>query len=137
MTRGIKIGIILLGVVILIGFIFFTANFNIFGEPKEKTLKTECDYEGLREIKMTEVEGNATTNNSIHIYATDCNYDKNNDSELIFIASASFMTQKDVDFKWKNFDTLTIKYNSKLDLFLQKTESESIKPIIIIEYKTE
>ena len=31
------------------------ANFKIFDEPTETELKTECDYESLRKVKMTEM----------------------------------------------------------------------------------
>lgn len=110
------------------------ANFEIFDEPTETELKVECDYESLRKVKMTEMTGNATLNRSIHIYATDCNYDENINPELIFVASAGFIKPKDVSFKWKSFDTLTIQYNKKLDIFQQKTESESVNPKIIFEY---
>ena len=112
------------------------ANFEIFDEPTETELKAECDYDGLRKIKMTQETGNATTNRSIIIYATECDNEEKY-SELIFVASAGFIKPKDVDFEWKNFDTLTIRYNKKLEIFEQKTESKSVNPKIIIEYITE
>ena len=131
------IGILLLGIIAIIGYVVFMANFEIFDEPTETELKVECDYEGLRKIKMTEMTGNATLNRSIHIYATDCNYDENIKPEPIFVASAGFIKPKDVSFEWKSFDTLTIKYNKKLKIFKQKTESESVNPKIIFEDITE
>ncbi len=67
MQKRRKTGIILFGITILTGFKYFIATFSIPGEPKEHELKTECDYEGLRKVRMTKIDGNATTNNSIHI----------------------------------------------------------------------
>jgi len=134
LIKKVLIGIFLLGIIAIIGFFIFMANFEIFDEPTETELKVECDYESLRKVKMTEMTGNATLNRSIHIYATDCNYDENINPELIFVASAGFIKPKDVSFKWKSFDTLTIQYNKKLDIFQQKTESESVNPKIIFEY---
>lgn len=110
------------------------ANFEIFDEPTETELKAECDYEGLRKVKMTEMTGNATANGSIRIYATDCNYNGEIEPELIFVASAGFIKPTDVNFEWKSFDTLTIKYNKIIEIYKQKTESESVNPKIIFEY---
>ncbi len=121
----------------IIGFFVLLANFEIFDEPTETELKVECDYEGLRKVKMTEMTGNATSNRSIHIYATDCNSEEKIEPEPIFVASAGFIKPKDVNFEWKSFDTLTIKYNKKLNIFKQKSESESLNPKIIFEYITE
>ena len=136
MIKKVVFGILILGIIAIFGYGIFMANFDIFDAPTETELKTECDYEGLRKIRMTQESGNATTNRSIIIYATDCNYDEQQ-AELIFVASASFIKPKDVNFEWKSFDTLTIKYNKKLDIFKQKTESESLNPNIIFEYLTE
>jgi len=113
------------------------ANINIFDEPIETELKVECDYKGLRKVIMTEMNGNAVANRSIHIYTTECNYDENTGRESIFIASAGFIKPEDVSIKWKNFDTLTIKYNKKLKIFKQKTESQIVNPKIVFEYITE
>ena len=137
LIKKIIIGILLIGIISIMGFFVFMANFEIFDEATETELKVECDYEGLRKVKMTEMTGNATLNRSIHIYATDCNYDENIKAETIFVASAGFIKPKDVNFEWKSFDTLTIKYNKKLEIFKQKTESESITPKIVIEYITD
>ena len=137
LIKKILIGSLLLGIISTIGYLIFMPNFDLFDEPTETELKAECDYEGLRKIKMTEMTGNATSNRSIHIYATDCNYDEKIEPELIFVVSAGFIKPKNVSFEWKSFDTLTIKYNKKLDIFKQKTESESVNPKIIFEYITE
>ena len=134
MKKKILIGILLLGFIAIIGFVVFMANFELFDEPTETELKAECDYEGLRKVKMTEMTENATANRSIHIYATDCNYDEKIEPEPIFVVSAGFIKPKDVSFEWKSFDTLRIRYNKKLEVFKQKTESESVNPKIIFEY---
>lgn len=137
MIKKIFIGVILIGVIASLGFFVFMKNFEIFDESSETKLKVECDYEGLRKIKMTEKSGNATLNRSIQIYATNCNYEEDIEAELIFVVSAGFIKPNDINFEWKNFDTLTIKYNKKLDVFKQKKESESVNPKIIFEYLSE
>ncbi|WP_178983227.1 hypothetical protein [Winogradskyella helgolandensis] len=125
---------ILIGLLI-IGFFIFMTNFDVFGEPTGTVLKVECDYKGLRKIKLTEISGNATTNRSLHIYATYCN-NNNAIPEPIFVVDVPFVNRNDVSFKWKNFDTLTIKYDKRLKIIKQKTVSESINPKIIFEYIT-
>jgi hypothetical protein len=137
LIKKILFGILLLGIIAIIGYLVFMANFELLDEPTETELKAECDYEGLRKVKMTEMTGNATANRSIHIYASDCSYNDKIEPEPIFVASAGFIKPKDVSIEWKSFDTLTIKYNKKLDIFKQKTESESLNPKIIFEYITE
>ena len=105
----------------------------MFDESVERELKTECDYEGLRRVKMTEMSGNATLNRSIHIYVDRCDYNSN-DKESIFVASSGFIKPKDVTFSWKSFDTLSISYNKELEIFVQKLESQSVTPKIIFDY---
>ncbi|WKK75267.2 hypothetical protein QYS49_27470 [Marivirga salinae] len=134
LIRKILVGILLLAIIAVIGFFAFMANFEVFDEPIETELKVECDYEGLRKVKMTEMTGNATLNSSIHVYATTCEYDESDEHESIFVASSGFLKPKDVNFEWKSFDTLTIRYNKKLEVFKQKAKSESVNPSIIIEY---
>ena len=135
--KNLLLGILIVGLLAIFGYIIFMANFNIFDEPTETELRTECDYEGLRKVKMTQRTGNATANSLIHIYATDCNYNGNIEPEPIFVASAGFIKPEDVSFEWKSFDTLTIQYNKRLEIFKQKVESESVNPKIIFEYKTQ
>ena len=135
--KKILIRIFLLGIIAIIGYIVFVANFDIFDEPTETELKAECDYEGLRKVKMTEIAGNASANRSIHIYTTDCIYNSEIEPEPIFIASAGFIKPKDVNFEWKNFDTITIRYNKLIEIYKQKLESESVNPKIIFEYIAE
>ena len=137
LIKKLLIGILLLGIISIIGYFVFMANFEIFEEPTETELKAECDYEGLRKVKMTEMTGNATANRSIHIYVTDCNYDEKIAPEPIFVASAGFIKPKDVSFEWISFDTLIIRYNKKLEVINQKGESESVNPKIIFEYIAE
>jgi hypothetical protein len=141
LIKKILIGILLLVFIAVIGFFVFMANFELFEEQIETELKAECDYEGVRKVKMTEMVGNATLNRSIHIYASDCSFsyddDKEEDLEPIFVVSSGFIKPEDVSFEWKGFDTLTIKYNEKLEVFKQKLESESVNPKIIFEYITD
>jgi len=116
------------------------SNFEVFDQPVETELKVECDYEGLRKVSMHELNGNATANNSIQIKISDCGVDhyskKEIKSELVFSASLSNIKQSDVSFEWKNFDTITITYKKKLDVFKQVYVSKSVNPKIIFEYKT-
>ena len=127
----------IIGIISIIGYFVFITNLKIFDEPSETELKAECDYEGLRKVKMTEMTGNATANKSIYIYATGCNYDGKIEPEPIFVASAGFIEPTDVEFEWKTFDTLTIRYNKKLEIYRQKDKSETIEPEIIFEYVAE
>ena len=113
------------------------ANFQIFDDPVETELKTECDYEGLRKIIMSESGGSAVTRTSIHISVTDCKYEEKPNEEFIFIVDAPNIKPKDVSFNWKTFDTVTIRYDKKLRIFQQESESKIVNPKIIFEYITE
>lgn len=125
---------LLLGSIAIIGYFIIMADFELFDQPKEAELKAECDIEGSRKIIMTEMIGNATANRSIHVYATYCNYNDSIELEPIFVASAGFIKPKDVNFEWKSFDTLTIKYNKFIEVYKKKPESESLNSKIIFEY---
>ena len=83
---------------------------------------------------MNELNGNAVTNGTIYISVSKCAEIGFEDSELIFSVSSSNISKKDINFKWKTFDTLTIKYNNKMEVFKQKKESKSVNPKIIFEY---
>ncbi|MDY7393770.1 hypothetical protein UMM65_00810 [Aureibaculum sp. 2210JD6-5] len=137
MIKKILIGIILLGIIAIIGFFIFMANFDIFGESIETELKAECDNKGLRKIILTKVAGNATMNPGMTIYATDCKNDKEKEPEPIFVTDLSYLKNSDVNFEWKNSDTIIIKYNKKLRIFKQETESKTVDPKIIFEYIAE
>ena len=114
------------------------ANFDIFDAPTETELKTECDYEGLRKITMLELKGNATTNNSILIKSSDCNVELYSDelinSELIFSVNSPNLKSTDVNFEWKTFDTLIIKYKKNVRIIEKLSESNTVNPKIIFEY---
>lgn len=135
--KKVIIGILLAGIIAMFGLFIFMTNFEVFEEPSETELKAECDYEGLRKVRMVEMSGNATLNRSIHIYASNCTYTEDDKDESIFVISAGFIKPKDVNFEWKNFDTLTIRYNKRLDIFEQKIKSESVNPKIVFEYIAE
>lgn len=136
MTKKILIGT-LIGLILISIFGFWASSFFLFESPKELIIKKECDYEGLRKVIMYELNGNAVTNGAIHISASDCFENKIENSELIFTVSSPNIETSDINFEWKSFDTLTIKYNKKLEIFEQKKESESVNPKIIFEYVTE
>ena len=141
MIKRILIGILLLGTLAVIGFFIFLTNFDIFTKSKETQIKTECDFEGLRKVTMFELNGNATTNNSLLIKSSDCNAKLYSDdlinSELIFSASSPNIEPTDVQFEWKSFDTLTITYKKDLRILKKEFESKTVKPKIIFEYITE
>lgn len=136
MIKNIIIGFLIITLIGSVGYFVYIINFKIFPDHEEIIVKEECDYDGLRKVTMEEIGGNATTNKSIQISATNCT-SKNEYSEKILIVSASFIKPSDVSFKWKGFDTLTITFNKNLNVFKQKKESESIKPKITFEYITE
>jgi hypothetical protein len=140
LIKKILIGILLIGIIAIIGLFVFVANFEIFEEPIETELKMECDDSGLRKITMIELKGNATANTSLLIKSSDCDVDLYSDdlinSELIFSISSPNIQRSDLNFEWKDFDTLTITYKKGLWIFKQEFESKTIKPKIIFEYKT-
>ncbi len=109
-------------------------NFQIFDEPNELRIKQECDYEGLRKITLSKIEGNAVTNNTFKIISSNCD-EKNTKSEILFIVSSSHLTKKEIDFNWKSFDTLIIEYHKDFEVFTQKTITDKANPKIVIEYK--
>jgi len=113
------------------------SSFELFARVPVSKVKEECDYDGLRKAVMNELNGNAVTNGTIYISVSECADIDFEDSELIFSVSSSNISQKDINFQWKSFDTLTIKYNKKLTVFKQKKESESVNPKVIFEYITE
>jgi len=122
----------------MFSYAIFMANFDIFDASTESELKTECDYEGLRKITMLELKGNATTNNSILIKSSDCNVelysDKLINSELIFSVDSPNLKSTDVNFEWKTFDTLIIKYEKNVRIIEKLSESNTVNPKIIFEY---
>ena len=130
----IVIAIFLIGLILVSGFGLWISNISLFEGSEELLIKQECDYEGLRKVGMYEVNGNAVTNNSIHIYVSDCKETQINNFEKIFTVSSSNIQRTDLDFKWKNFDTIIINFNKSLQIFAQKNETESVNPKIIIEY---
>jgi hypothetical protein len=131
------IGILIFGLIAVIGFFVFVANFDIFESPKVSILKTECDYKGLRRVILSRTNGNAVTNSSIEITVTKCDSINSENIETIFIADSPNLKENDVKFKWKNLDTLTIVHNQNLKIFRQMNVSESVNPKIIFEYVTE
>jgi len=134
LTKKILIGIVLLGITSIIGYFVFIANFELFARVPVSLIKEECDYYGIRKVVMNELNGNAVTNGTIYISVSKCAEIGFEDSELIFSVSSSNISKKDINFKWKTFDTLTIKYNNKMEVFKQKKESKSVNPKIIFEY---
>ena len=79
---------------------------------------------------------NAPANELISIYLTNCDDKKSVEPELLFSAGSRIVEPEDVNFEWKNLDTLIIIYNKKLQVYNQKKESKTINPKIILEYQT-
>ena len=127
----------LFGLLLVSVFGFWISSFFLFESPTELVIKQECDYEGLRKSTIYELNGNAVTNETFHITVSDCNENTLSNSEIIFTVSSSNLETTDLNFEWKNLDTLTIKYNKGLEVFKQKTVSESVYPKIVIEYVIE
>lgn len=132
------IGVLLLAIITIVCVFIYMKNFELFDEPKEVQIKTECDFEGLRKITMFELKGNATTNNSLLIKSSDCNVELYSDdlinSELIFSVSSPNIQRSDLNFKWKDFDTLTIMYKKDLRILKQQFESKTVNPKVIFKY---
>ena len=137
MIKNIIIGLSLLVLIATIGFIVFSFNFKIFDEPTETQLKVECDQKGLRKIRMTKLSGNATVEESIHIYASSCGEKVTDSDESIFIATSSSFGKNEVSFEWKSIDTVIISYNKNLSVFKKKTESEFVVPKVFFKYIAE
>lgn len=141
MIKKVIFGILILGIISIIGYLIFITNFDIFEESIETQLKLECDDSGLRKVSMYEFSGNAITNKSIVIKSSDCNAKSYSDQpinpELIFSATSPNIKNSDINFEWKNFDTIIIRYNKDLRILNQKFESNTVNPKIVFEYITE
>jgi hypothetical protein len=128
MNKVTRYGFIVVGSLMLlgiIGFIVFLNSFEMFEEPTRDIVRSECDYEGLRQATVFTLAGNATANPSLHVSAKlGCN--GNTDEavgNLLFTADTPFLNGDEVEVKWVSFDTLRITYDARLRVF---KEAQSI-----------
>lgn len=124
MNKVIKYGLVVSCFVIIlgiIGFMMFLNRFEIFEEPKKEIVRTECDYEGLRQATVFTLAGNTTTNPSLNVSAKlGCEgYNDVAADSILFTADASTLFGDEIEVKWTSFDTLRIVYDADLRVFKQ------------------
>lgn len=91
------------------------SSFDLFGEPDKQILKTNCDYEGLRQATLFEYGGNAVTPPSL-IVSIDLGCSGNpDDSKTKIVFSAEQCSETTLETEWKSFDTLRIIYSKRLE----------------------
>lgn len=93
----------------------FISNFDLFGEPEKEILKTNCDYEGLRQATIFEYGGNAVTNSAIIVSIDLGCSDDPADSNKKIVFSAEQTGEMMVETEWESFDTLKIIYSYRLE----------------------
>ena len=90
----------------------------LFDLPDRKVISNKCDHEGLRQIEMYKLEGNAVTNPSIHVSIhLGCDNYGAEDEKIIFAADNSSIEDNDVKISLVTFDTLRVEYKSRLRTF--------------------
>jgi hypothetical protein len=139
MNRKIKYGLITLTILIfglVITFGIFVRTFDLFGNPDKEIVKTNCDYEGLRQATIFIYGGNAVTNPGI-LVSIDLGCSTNpDDSKKKIVFSAEYTDGLTVDTEWKSFDTLRIIYSDRLEPItqLEKVTYSDSTLNVIIEY---
>lgn len=103
---------------------------------KEVALKSKCDPEGVRKIRMTYSMENKS-NGALHVYVTDCNDDNYSYHELVLEAKTKVIDPKLVTFEWKNMDTVIVAYSKKLKVSEKCKKPSTIKPKLVIEFRAE
>lgn len=117
-----KYGFVFVGFLLLlgiIGFMIFLNGFEMFDEPAREIVRSESDYEGLRQVTIFKTAGNATANPSINV-SVKLDYDGHNDEKMdniLFTADAPFLDENDLEAKWESIDTLRVTYDSRLRVF--------------------
>jgi hypothetical protein len=142
MNKAVKHGLIVGGIVLLLGilgFMIFMNSFEIFEEPKKEIVRTECDYEGLRQATVFKFVGNTTANPSLDVSANlGCDgYNDEVTDSILFTADASSLHGDEVEIKWTSFDTLRIIYSADLRVFKEtgKMTFEDSTLNFVIEYQ--
>lgn len=128
--------LLFIGVFMLLGVVTLL-NFELFPGPENIIIKSECDYDGLREFHLLKTDGNATTNPSITLKLSECDKINEEDLELVFALDGSRLADNDVQVKWKSFDTIQVKYNSDARVIVKESKSRSIAVPITIIYESE
>lgn len=140
--KAIKYGICAGAGVLAIGIILVAiamSSFNLFTAPDQRQISTECDYEGIRQAAIYQVDGNAVTNESIHVSINMGCEGSNYDKEGRIIFSADNTTGKgDILLKWLSFNTLSINYWKGLRVInhLDKVEFQDTTLNVQVKYKT-
>ena len=93
----------------------FLSTFDLFVEPEKEILKTDCDYEGVRQATTFEYGGNAATIPAIKVSIDLGCSDNPNDSEKKTVFSAEHRGGTTIETEWKSFDTLKIIYSNSLE----------------------
>ncbi|RZS93592.1 hypothetical protein [Aquimarina brevivitae] len=142
MNRIVKYGLISISILIIGLFVIygiFISTFDLFGEPEKEILKTDCDYEGLRQATTFEYGGNAVTIPAIIVSIDLGCSDNPDDTKKKIVFSAEHTGGTTVETKWKSFDTLVVTYSDKLEPITQinkLTYSDSTLNVTI-EYEEE
>ncbi len=97
----------------------FINNFDVFGEPEKEILKTDFDFEGLRQATIYEYGGNSVTIPAIVVSIDLGCTDNPDDSKKKVVFSAKHIGGTTVDTEWKSFDTLKIIYSDRLEPITQ------------------
>lgn len=96
--------------------------FDLFGEPKKEILKTDCDYEGLRQATTFEYGGNSVTIPALNVSIDLGCSDKSNDFKNKIIFSAEHKAGATIETEWTSFDTLVITYSNSLEPIIMLDE---------------
>lgn len=118
MNRIVKYGLITISILLIglfVAYGVFMNNFDLFGEPEKEILKTDCDYEGLRQATTFEYGGNAVTIPAIMV-SIDLGCSNNpDDTKKKIVFSAEHTGGTTVETEWKSVDTLIITYSVNLE----------------------
>lgn len=122
LNKKIKYGLITISILIIglfVAYGIFISTFDLFGEPEKEILKTNCDYEGLRQSTIFEYGGNAVTNSALIVSIDLGCTDNPDDSKKEIVFSAEQKGGTSVETEWKSFDTLKIFYSDILEPITQ------------------
>lgn len=141
MNRIVKYGLITISILIIglfVAYGIFINNFDLLGEPEKEILKTNCDYEGLRQATIFEYGGNAVTIPAIIVSIDLGCSDNPDDSKKKIVFSAEHTGGTTVETEWKSFDTLKIIYSDRLEpiIQLEKVTYSDSTLNVMIDYET-
>ncbi|GEM_PF-2446135 len=129
MNGIIKYIIAIVGTLLLLGAIAYGIFFGMIFKMFDSTTSTkeiiteEWDTEGLREVTLFKLGGNATVNPGLHvvIHTVDENGKSGKEQEIFNVANPS-LQGNEVVFKWQSVDTLLIEYQANTRIFKQESE---------------